>query len=659
MGRKYKESCNKNGANLPPNLNNAQTSCAPSRSDGKEIGKEMNVAEAIHSEGSKQQQEKEESDRPGNLLQAEVAPDINAVVQDAVQRAVREAMSSNHHHHSARQTFPQQPLATVVSSSSNIHDKDNEENDGNDLFRGKLWILVAIVVVVAMAVGIGVAASRDDDDDVSSQMAARMPSMAPSDMASAMRLMSLIYPGQEMEDLSPAAYNAIQWTAIEDDFVLNTMVVTSELLERHALVTMYYNLRGEGWVFDSSDNWLTSTSHCDWEFVECDENGSVISLNFRSKGLQGSLPAEIGNLSNLIELHLVGNRLTGSLPTPSFGQLTKLRSLFLDDNRMKGSLPSHLGLLADLEHATFNNNLFTGQIPTAIGRWTSIRSLDLSANSFAGSSIPTEIGNMHLLESLDIAGNQLSSAIPSFLGTATSLTRPSLSDNFLSSTIPTEVFSLTGLLNMNLHNNSYLIGPVPSEIGALTQLITLVLSENRLDFLPSEIGSCSALEFVYAHSNRFGKTIPTEVGNLVNLNQLGLDRNAFTGTIPSEIGAIEGLSMLYLNDNRISHAIPSEFGRLSNLLKLQLSSNRLTSTIPAELSNLKLVRNVDLTDNILTGSVPSSLNMLGRRISGFYLSSNNFTGGLENLLCDSTSLKNFEADCDLVCNCCTTSVGSC
>ena len=62
------------------------------------------------------------------------------------------------------------------------------------------------------------------------------------------------------------------------------------------------------------------------------------------------------------------------------------------------SVSGFLTAYLTLEQAKLKNNLFTGQIPTVVGRWTSIRLLDLSANNFAGSSVPTEIANLHLVE---------------------------------------------------------------------------------------------------------------------------------------------------------------------------------------------------------------------------------------------------------------------
>jgi len=51
--------------------------------------------------------------------------------------------------------------------------------------------------------------------------------------------------------------------------------------------------------------------------------------------LTGSIPPEIGNLTNLTELFLLGNHLTGSIP-PEIGNLTNLTDLYLYTNQPFG-----------------------------------------------------------------------------------------------------------------------------------------------------------------------------------------------------------------------------------------------------------------------------------------------------------------------------------
>ena len=65
-------------------------------------------------------------------------------------------------------------------------------------------------------------------------------------------------------------------------------------------------------------------------------NLQVLPLN--DNELTGSIPSELGSLTNLKELFLSRNQLTGTIP-PELSNLPNLDKLFLSDNQFTGCIP--------------------------------------------------------------------------------------------------------------------------------------------------------------------------------------------------------------------------------------------------------------------------------------------------------------------------------
>ena len=64
-------------------------------------------------------------------------------------------------------------------------------------------------------------------------------------------------------------------------------------------------------------------------------------------------------------LFLYDNQLTGSIP-PEIGNLTNLTRLISDDNQLTGSIPPEIGNLTNLNYLRLNDNQLSGIIPDEI-----------------------------------------------------------------------------------------------------------------------------------------------------------------------------------------------------------------------------------------------------------------------------------------------------
>ena len=116
--------------------------------------------------------------------------------------------------------------------------------------------------------------------------------------------------------------------------------------DKAALEALYDATDGADWT--TSTNWKTDEDLSSWRGVTTDANGRVTDLDLGGNGLDGTLPAALGDLDALETLDLSNNELSGSLPT-EFAELTALTSLTLTLSRaLSGPLPDGLRELASL-----------------------------------------------------------------------------------------------------------------------------------------------------------------------------------------------------------------------------------------------------------------------------------------------------------------------
>ncbi len=137
--------------------------------------------------------------------------------------------------------------------------------------------------------------------------------------------------------------------------------------EYQALVALYNITNGPGWTNNSG--WLTSSG--EWYGVTV-INGHVVNLTLGSNQLSGTIPPELGNLTDLsYYLDLSNNRLTGTIPS-QLGSLTNLQWLVLNSNQLSGTIPSELGNLSSLTWPGLDTNQLSGTIPTGLGNLTNL-----------------------------------------------------------------------------------------------------------------------------------------------------------------------------------------------------------------------------------------------------------------------------------------------
>jgi len=127
---------------------------------------------------------------------------------------------------------------------------------------------------------------------------------------------------------------------------------------------------------------------------------------------------------------------------------------------------------------------------------------------------------------------------------------------------------------------------------------------------------------------------------------LYLYQKELSGTLPSLLGYCTNLQYLYFGHNELRGTLPTEWSQLQNVWYLHLSYNQLTGTLPSQWSQMKSLENIYGSNNQLSGTLPSSWQSL-QNLSMLSLHSNQLHGTVPDYLCPSVSNT---VQCELACN---------
>ncbi|XP_039163147.1 receptor-like protein EIX2 [Eucalyptus grandis] len=339
-------------------------------------------------------------------------------------------------------------------------------------------------------------------------------------------------------------------------------------------------------------------------------------VNLASNRLEGSFPL----WSNVIQLYLKNNFVSGPIPANVDRHMSALTYLDVSNNSLTGDLPSSVSRLKNLVYLDLSNNALTGDIYAGWIVMPKLKFLDLSKNNFSG-HIPCQMCSLlPLLEWLKLSTNNISGELPSCPLNCTCLYTLDLGKNRLHGRIPqwTEE-SLNTLSELILESNSF-SGRIPEQLCNSLNLHVLDLANNDLfGSIPRCFGNMSgmkSLQLYYRFPPEFRsffsrkielimKGRSMEYDELIPLvNMIDLSRNNLSGEIPPEISNLSTLRALNLSNNQLTGTIPGNISGLKQLETLDLSSNRLSGQIPPGMSSMTFLNSLNLSHNNLDGEIP-------------------------------------------------------
>ncbi|CAG7872937.1 unnamed protein product [Brassica rapa] len=407
----------------------------------------------------------------------------------------------------------------------------------------------------------------------------------------------------------------------------------------------------------TSDVDWSNPNPCKWDTVQCDGSSRVTRIQLNQKGIRGTLPPNLQNLSELVVLELFSNRISG--PIPDLSGLTNLQTLNLHDNLFDSTPENLFSGMNSLQEVYLDENPFssweipetvkdatllknlslincnlTGSITVLFGSETlpSLASLKLSRNSLSG-PLPSSLSGSSLQE-LCLNGQRLNGTI-SVLQNMTSLVEVDLQGNAFSGPIP----DLSGLQSLRLFNvgGNQLTGVVPPSFTGLKSLTIVNLTSNYFQG-PSPLFDKSVSVDAVAKTNSFCLEIPgapcdSRVETLLSIAEsFGYPVKlavSWRGNNPcaswlgiSCVGS--NITVVNLGKHNLIGTISPSFARLSSLEKIILYSNKLSGRIPKELTTLPKLWLLDVSNNDFYGGVPKFREGVNVVTTG---SGHNSTGG--------------------------------
>ncbi|MGB1308693.1 MAG: leucine-rich repeat domain-containing protein, partial [Oceanihabitans sp.] len=439
----------------------------------------------------------------------------------------------------------------------------------------------------------------------------------------------------------------------------------------NALVALYNATNGANWT--SNNNWLDNTKPLNTWFGINTVNDRVEKIILNSNNLDGNIPTEITNLTELKELWLqTSPLLTGALPA-NIGDLVNLEKLILSSNSLSGQVPTSIQNLSQLNTLVFWNNNMVGELPDLSGL-PLLTTMYLTGNKFQfgdfENSYAAYQANANLVFGYTPQQN-LSVDETQFISIGDTVTlnancsgannlyqwyfngQPLTGENNASLVLNNIQSNQFGnyyclVTNSLVINSSMLTGVTTLDQDPVTHpdYTALVDFYNETSGATLWTNNTNWLDVNQPIANWYGVTevngrvteinlpdnnivatngFPLSLTNLSELTRLDIWNNPIYSaptTLPVELQNLSNLNYLDLRGWQLSGTIPSELGNLSNLIWIDLRNNQLSGNIPQELTNLSNLQVLLFTNNRLSGSIPNfssitSLNYLWYEYNNF------------------------------------------
>ena len=326
----------------------------------------------------------------------------------------------------------------------------------------------------------------------------------------------------------------------------------------------------------------------------------------RNKGLSGHLGNILSsNMTTLLRVELAFNNLSGEIPgkiLTGMKSLVKLQVCCQNGNGLEGEIPKEIGNLTELEVLSLGGNLrLHGLIPKSIAKLKKLYFFGVeTAEYFTGFENLFNLSSLRYMH-LSLAG--LNGTLPDEFGLYfPAMIECLLPGNHFTGNIPSTMGNMANLVHLSLANNNF-SGQIPKSIGSIPMLQIADFRGNQLSSLEEGTKFKSqSLEVLILAGNK-GLTMNfndlLEAMEPINgsLRILNISDCHFLGTISTKLWDFESLISVDLSSNLLSGKLPSPSDNMLFLLDLDVSTNNLSGQIPQQFAKLLALENLDISEN--------------------------------------------------------------
>ena len=419
---------------------------------------------------------------------------------------------------------------------------------------------------------------------------------------------------------------ALSEFSVEDNKTTKTKVKVTlyesdeYIKDNYALYEIWKSLDGENWAYDGENyprgvNWDFNKDvdlWCEQPGVKVHSNGRIASLDFSNFGFRGEMSPAIGQLTELVELHLGTHNDTNIMYDPSLdlkrSHAERQRTLLDDQRAYLRAIHPAIQMSEPCARALMEKGLTSPAmslyekyseaelIDKATGAPKQIIKHDMNHGVIINSltKLPDEIGNLKKLETLSIA-NGLLEELPATIANLESLSSLEIYNCPKMTKFPLVIGQLPMLRSVNISNNKQWSS---EEMNAGFKALAQGASRTTIEILYARENNLTELRKEW-----FGPATDSFAGGFeaIGLLDLAFNKISYLEALGKEVA----FTQLYL-DNNLIESIPRDakgyFCGYDDVENFSVNYNKLTKIPNIFNSNSTYAMNsVSFAGNQITG----------------------------------------------------------